>query len=236
LWLERGGESSPAGGEDVMHAASLGSHARANEPPAMPYTHRRSLLLALAAPLALPAPALAQAGPTASIEQLHAALLHIMQNADRLGVKGREAHFRPVISRVFNLDAMARIACGPPWNGFTPTQQQAVQKAFADWSIATYANRFDGFSGESFATDGEGQTERGDVMVRTRIIRPNDSPVALNYLMRQDAGTFRVVDIYLTGTISELASRRSEFTGILRDGGADRLVAELNRRTVELLK
>lgn len=202
----------------------------------MPVLTRRLLLAALVAAPALPRRAAAQAGPVASIEQFHAALLHIMQNADRLGVKGREAHIRPVVSRVFNLEAMARIACGRPWNDFTPAQQQAVAKAFSDWSIATYANRFDGFSGESFATDGESALANGDQMVRTHINRPNDSPVALNYLMRNDAGSYRVVDIYLTGTISELASRRSEFTSILRDGGADRLAAELQRRTVDLLK
>jgi phospholipid transport system substrate-binding protein len=44
-----------------------------------------------------------------------------------------------------------------------------------------------------------------------------------------------VVDIYLGGTISELASRRAEFTALLREGGAERLVAELRRRTEALL-
>ncbi len=190
-------------------------------------------LLALAVPAA---PARAQTAQVALIEAFHAALLDIMKNADRLGVKGREQRIRPVMLRTFNLPAMARIACGRPWNDFTPAQQQAVVQAFSDWSIATYANRFDGFGGESFTTDGESTLANGDQMVRTHINRVNDSPVALNYLLRQVEGSFRVVDIYLTGTISELASRRAEFTNILRDGGADRLAAELGRRTADLLK
>jgi phospholipid transport system substrate-binding protein len=181
-------------------------------------------------------PAAAQSAAVAAIETLHAALLDIMKNADRLGVRGREQRIAPVMERVFNLPVMARIACGRPWNDFTPAQQQAVARAFTEWSIATYANRFDGYSGESFATDGESTLANGDLMVRTHINRPNDSPVQLNYLMRNFGGTFRVVDLYLTGTISELASRRAEFTNILRDGGPDRLVAELNRRTADLLK
>jgi len=196
--------------------------------------NRRTLLGATAA-LALALPARAQSAPAASIEALHAALLDIMKNADRLGVKGREQRIRPVLLRTFNLLAMARIACGRPWTDFTPAQQEAVAKAFSDWSIATYANRFDGFGGESFATDGESDLPNGDHMVRTHINRVNDSPVALNYLMRQSEGQFRVVDIYLTGTISELASRRAEFTALLRDGGAPRLLAELRGRTQRLL-
>ena len=41
--------------------------------------------------------------------------------------------------------------------------------------------------------------------------------------------------VCLTGTISELASRRSEFAALLREGGAARLLAELEGRTQRLL-
>jgi phospholipid transport system substrate-binding protein len=39
------------------------------------------------------------------------------------------------------------------------------------------------------------------------------------------------VDVYLDGTISELATRRSEFSSILRDRGIDGLITVLNRKT-----
>jgi len=72
--------------------------------------------------------------------------------------------------------------------------------------------------------------------VRTQLVRPREEPVALNYLLRDFGGSWRVVDIYLSGTVSELASRRAEFTTLLRDGGAPRLEAELKRRTETLLR
>jgi phospholipid transport system substrate-binding protein len=187
---------------------------------------RRTLL---ATAIALPVAARAQ---TAVVERFHATLLEIMRNAQRLGVRGRELRLRPVMEACFNLPAMTRIAVGPPWTGFSAAEQQALITAFSDWSIANYANRFDGYSGESFETLGETRRPNGDTLVNTRLIRPNDAPVLLNYLMRDG----RIVDIYLTGTISELASRRAEFTGILREGGPDRLVADLQRRTEALLR
>jgi phospholipid transport system substrate-binding protein len=76
----------------------------------------------------------------------------------------------------------------------------------------------------------------GDRLVRTKLVRPNDAPVQLNYLLRQSGGEWRIVDLYLTGSVSELASRRSEFTAILREGGPDRLLAELRQRTATLLR
>jgi ABC-type transporter MlaC component len=37
-------------------------------------------------------------------------------------------------------------------------------------------------------------------------------------------------DIYLDGTISEVATRRSEFAAILKNDGIDGLIAALNRK------
>jgi phospholipid transport system substrate-binding protein len=201
---------------------------------AMKHPSRRIFLAALAVPLA--SPALAQATPSAVVEGFHATLIEIMRNAAALGARGRERRLRPVMERAFNLPAMTRIAVGPPWTGFTPAQQEAMVQAFSDWSIANYAKSFDGFGGESFETQGETAQQNNDRMVRTRLNRPNDAPVLLNYLLRQAGGEWRIVDIYLTGTISELASRRAEFTALLRDGGVDRLIADLRTRSTALLR
>jgi len=197
---------------------------------------RRHLLLALPAPLFAMAPA--QAQPTAeavqAIEGFHAALLGVMRDARRLGVRGRYERLEPVMSRVFDLPAMTRIAVGPPWTTFSAQDQAALTNAFTRWSIATYANRFDGFSGETFDTLGT-QTLNNGTLVRTRLNRTGgEEPVLLSYLLRGNPP--RVVDIYLTGTISELASRRAEFTTLIREGGPGRVTRELEARTDRLLR
>lgn len=191
---------------------------------------RRLAFAALLLPVAAPATARAQAA--APVETFHTALLDIMRNASRLGVRGRFDRLAPVMGQVFDLPAMTRIAVGPPWTGFTAADQAALTEAFSRWSIATYAARFDGFAGESFVTQGIQPTANGDQLVRTVLNRGGgQEPVVLSYLLRNG----RVVDVYLTGTISELASRRSEFAGLIREGGAARLLAELQRRNTSLL-
>jgi phospholipid transport system substrate-binding protein len=206
--------------------------------PTRPMRRRLFLLLPAAGALAPPRAARAQASsPVEVVERFHAALLAVMRDAGRLGVRGRFSRLRPAMEAAFDLPAMARIAVGPSWTRMSPGQQAQIVDAFAEWSIATYANRFDGYSGERFVTDGETALQRGDRLVRTTLHRPRDEPVQLNYLLRQtEAGGWRIVDVYLTGSISELASRRSEFTALLREGGAERLVAELRRRTGELMR
>lgn len=200
---------------------------------------RRAIPAVILAAAALPERTRAQPGsaPVEVIERFQAALLDVMRNARALGPRGREARLRPALEAAFNLPAMTRIAVGPPWTGMAQAEQAALVAAFSDWSVANYAARFDSYGGQSFQINGESTLPNGDRLVRTQINRVNREPVQVNYLLRDaGGGTWRVVDLYLAATISELASRRSEFTAILRDGGAPRLIAELRARTQRLLE
>ena len=53
--------------------------------------------------------------------------------------------------------------------------------------------------------------------------------------MRKTGPDWKVVDVYLDGTISELASRRAEFTSIMRAGGPDALIVSLRKQGDRLL-
>jgi phospholipid transport system substrate-binding protein len=103
-------------------------------------------------------------------------------------------------------------------------------------TIATYAGRFDGYSGQSFEVDPEVQSRNNDRIVRTKLIRPKEEPVTLNYLMRGSGNAWKIVDIYLSGTISELATQRSEFGAILKAGGPAALIESLKQQTDKLMK
>jgi phospholipid transport system substrate-binding protein len=183
--------------------------------------------------LVTPGPASAQTLATDVVERFHTVLLAIMRDAQRLGTRGRYERLAPVMAQAFDLAAMTRIAVGPPWAGLTAGEQADLTDAFTRWSIATFAARFDGFSGESFATTGAQVQPNGDALVRTTLSRPVGDAVQLSYLLRGTPP--RIVDIYLTGTISELASRRAEFTALLREGGAARVIQELQARIARLM-
>jgi phospholipid transport system substrate-binding protein len=49
-------------------------------------------------------------------------------------------------------------------------------------------------------------------------------------LMRQNGGLWQISDAYLDGTISQLATQRSEFQSILQRKGFDGLIAALNQK------
>src|ERR1700719_4152504 len=160
--------------------------------------------------------------------RFYGVLLGTMRDGRTLGESGRYARLAPAVDRTFDIPTMTRLAIGPAWGTLSPAQQQQLLAAFAHYIAATYADRFDSYSGEQLQVIGE-RPNGTEVMVQTKIAKSNGEATRLDYLMRQDQGSCS--DVYLDGTISQLAVHRSEFHSILQREGVDGLVMALNRKT-----
>ena len=195
---------------------------------------RRTALSAMAALLALGLAGWTGAGAAepaaaAPVRGFYDALLHTMQDGQKLGQNGRYAALEPVVERSFDIPYMTRMAVGPAWSSLSAAKRQQVTEAFGRYITATWASRFDSYSGEKLEVAGAKPFGAGQ-LVETRIVKSDGEPVSINYLMRRDGDTWRIGDVYLTGTISELATRRAEFTSVLRSQGIDGLIQALNRK------
>jgi phospholipid transport system substrate-binding protein len=199
-------------------------------------TGRTARALALAAVLICSTGPTSQAAvaPVPVVDTFDHTLLNVMKNAEKLGYQGRYDLLSPSIERTFNVRLMTQLIVGLAWTGWTEMQRDQVTEAFRRFITATYARRFDGWSGEDFVIDGDRPAANGTI-VMTRLTRPKDPPVTINYLVRNnESGTPQVVDVYLTGTISELATRRSEFGAVLEREGYTGLLAALDKKATGL--
>jgi phospholipid transport system substrate-binding protein len=168
------------------------------------------------------------------IQSYYQQLMPTLRQAGQLSVRERDRRFTPAITSVFDFATMTRLATGPAWTSFSGAQQAAVREAFARFLIADYASEVSDYSGESFVVDPRTSPEPrgGGVIVKTQLIQPGGRTVTINYLVRGG----RVIDVYLNGTVSDLATRRDEFASILAGGGgANALVTKLRERTETLL-
>ena len=187
---------------------------------------------------ALPAHAEGEAGDpaVARVKAFCDSLLTVMKQAKQLGIRGRYDKLAPAIRGTFDLAAMTRIAVGPDWNSFPSEQQAALIDSFTRMTNATYASRFDDYSGERFEVEPIPEARNSGRIVRTKLIQSTGEPIALNYLMRGAGENWKVVDVYLSGTISELATRRSEFGAILKAGGPNALIESLRQQAEKLMR
>jgi phospholipid transport system substrate-binding protein len=207
-------------------------------------TTRRDVLAGLvglalggAALPAAAAPSAEAAGPAATVQRFYDVLLEAMKGGAKLGFEGRRKLVAPAVRDAFDLPLMTRLTVGLQWQNFSDAQRQDVIDAFSEFSIANYASQFDGYSGERFVVEPKAAPAPGnDVIVDTKLVQSDGSPVQLNYLLREVAGKWRIIDVYLSGTVSQLAARRSEFSSVLRSSGVSGLVAVLKKKTAELAK
>ena len=190
-------------------------------------------VVALLSLAVIPSPAEAESAAARRIEAYYQQLMPTLRAAGQLSVQERDRRFAPAITSAFDVGTMTRLATGPAWSKFSGAQQAAVREAFARFLVADYAHQVTDYSGESFVVDPQtSPASGGGEIVRTKLLQPGGRTVQINYLVRGG----RVIDVYLNGTISDLATRRDEFASILAGGGgAEALVKTLRERAASLL-
>lgn len=153
-----------------------------------------------------------------------------MRNAKQLGYKGRYDRLELAVVNTFHLDFMTGVIAGSHWRKFTQVQKSTLVEAFSRMTAATYARRFNGYSGEQFKILAENPGRRRSVMVKSQLVKSNGETVNLNYNLKNLEGKWGIVDIYLKGSFSEVATRRSEYSSVLRRSGLDDLLRKINKK------
>jgi phospholipid transport system substrate-binding protein len=194
--------------------------------------------VALAALAALCTPAAAEpatpAGADAAkhlVEELNQGLLGNMQHGRELGFAGRRDKIRPVIEARYDFPFMAEKSVGSAWQQLGEAERARLTDALARLAIATYAARFASYDGERFETLGVDDGGFGTLMVRSRIVEKSGEATALDYRVRQAAdGQWRIIDVLLNGTVSELALRRADWTAVIKRDGFAALMKALEQK------
>jgi phospholipid transport system substrate-binding protein len=161
-----------------------------------------------------------------TVQGLDDALLSTMKAGRVLGQTGSFTQLEPSIIRSFEIASMARSALGPSCASLNDAQRRQMIESFGRYIAAIYANRLDSYNGQKLQVTG-GQSVLLGVIVGSQIIKANGEPVEVGYLMQSGSSGS---DIYVKRTVSEVATRRSEFAGILLRDRVVGLIAALNRK------
>ena len=172
--------------------------------------------------------------PSDVVARLNDTLLSVMQEAEPLGFQGRFDRLAPELIGAFNLPAMASTAAGKHWKKLDTAQRKRLIDVFGRSSIATFAARFDGYSGETFKIIEETPGPRGSMLVRNKLIKNDGDSIEINYLLRVFHDRWRVVDVFLDAKYSEMALTRSEYTSVISNRGFDSLIRELEEKLARM--
>lgn len=165
-------------------------------------------------------------GPAEVVERLHGTLLEVMKDAHELGYEGRYAKLDPVVRQAFDLRDIVRIAVGSHWGKLSEEDRELLVDTFSRLSVATYASRFDGYSGETFTLDGVEDLKRGRKLVRSGLVKPSGEKIRFDYVLQPEGDGWKIVNVVVDG-VSDLSLKRAQYTATLEAKGFAGLLDEL---------
>ncbi len=173
--------------------------------------------------------------PAGVVDAFHSDLLSVMKDAKNLGISGRYKKILSQVDRYFHMPLMVRFVTGNHWATASPDEQMALLKAARDFSAGEMAVLFGGYSGETFKTVRTQAIEDGSVLVETELVRPADDNVTVIYRTRKFSESWRIIDVILDGSISQLLKRRGEYRRTLSQSGIPGLTALLRAKADEIV-
>ncbi|CAL1240285.1 MlaC/ttg2D family ABC transporter substrate-binding protein [Candidatus Methylocalor cossyra] len=142
-----------------------------------------------------------------------------------------------IIDPSVDFNRVSVLILGKFWKTATPEQKERFKKEFRMLVVRTYTTAFTEYSNwkirylplEMNPTDKK-------VMVRTEILQPGRQPIAVNYRMIEDGGSWKVYDVLIEG-VSLLQNYRASFTEeVARTGSLDQLITHLAERNATAMK
>jgi len=175
------------------------------------------------------------AGSIAPIQRLDAALLGTMRSGPNMSFEQRVAVLGPVIEQTFDLDAILALSVGLRWPSLPNDQKAQVDAAFRRYTVASYASNFDSYDGQTFQVSPDvREVGNGEVVVRTKLVARDGSTTPFDYVMRDGASGWKVMDVMVGGAISRVAVQRSDFRTLLTSGGVPALTTALQNKVASL--
>ena len=187
-----------------------------------------SLTLAVGYMLA-PLPATATDSGTEVIADLNETLLAVMQKADELGYTGRYEQFAQMVTSSYDIPFISRIVVGRYWRELSDKQKSLFVETFTDLTIATYAARFDGYSGQRFKLAPAEDLPKDRLKVTSIIVESNGEEVHLDYIMHRKDDQWKIINVIANG-ISDLSLKRADYTAFIKNKGFDALIGKLHEK------
>src|SRR5215472_8038642 len=188
----------------------------------------RSALVALALTLAAVATA-DQQTPSQVVDGLANRVLPILRDKS-LTTDQKRDQIEQIAYQSMDFETLSKLVLARNWPKFSLAQQAEFVQQFKRHLSVTYGRNIESYNNEKVKILGERPETQGDVTVLTKILRGGGgADVVVDYRLRQRDGQWKIIDVIVEG-VSLVSNFRSQFQGIVANGGPDRLLALLKEK------
>ena len=157
---------------------------------------------------------------------------------DALGSGDVDGRMARVLEERLDMDYAARFTLGRYWNALQPADRTEYERLFRAYAMQVYRDRFRRYYGGSwdvsrlFRVTGQPRVGERDLVVPTELSPPDGGLIRIEWRLRRDGATFRVIDLAVEN-VSQALTTRQEFDSVItqRGGNPRSIIQILRERT-----
>ena len=168
--------------------------------------------------------------PTQTISKLHQGLKNISgQNA------GIYNTTKKLITETYDTEKMLKMIIGDSWKNLNKEIKKEIINVFEEYIAKNYIKRFSKIKNLQFSSLEEKKIGNYKT-VKSNLILDNDEKISINYLLSPKRQEWKIFDVLLAGSVSEIATKKSEFKSFIVEGNINPLIDALKKKNKTLIE
>jgi phospholipid transport system substrate-binding protein len=196
-------------------------------------THRRHFLTLAAVSALAPFSVRAQATDKASA--------FVKSTGDRLvavvngpgSAASKRAGMTQIVNADVDVDGIGKFCLGRFWRQATPDQQKQYLTLFHQVLVTSITAKLGEYQGVTF-TMGRSKPQDDDAVVSTTVLRPNNAPTAVDWIIANPSTDPKIIDVVAEGTSLRL-TQRQDYASYLthNNNNVDALIAAMKNQVAQ---
>ena len=156
------------------------------------------------------------------IKKLHENLLII--NFSEESFKEKFLILDEIIAELYNSKKMIRFIYGRKWKDLDEETKNKLGLTFQKYISFNYVKRFNNIQNLEFEFLGFEEISENKILVKTYLRPSVKKKINLDYMISKEEDNWKIFDVLLNSSISEIATKKSEFNSIIINQGATGLI------------
>ena len=139
-----------------------------------------------------------------------------------------------VINQTYDAEKMLKMIIGKDWENQEIEKKEELIIAFKKYISKNYLKRFSKIDDVSFRSEKKEKISSELFLVRSNLIIKQER-ISIDYLLSLQNNVWKIFDVLLDGSISEIATKKSEFRIFIKEKEIDSLIDALKRFNSQVL-
>ena len=141
-----------------------------------------------------------------------------------------------LVAQTYNVEKMISIIIGKKWNQIKAVKQKEIISVFNEYVIKNYIKRFKKIKQIDFENLSSKEVRKNYYLVKTKLKILEEEDVKIDYLLIKNNDEWKIFDVLLAGSVSEIATKKSEFNSFISNNNIEGLIQALKSKNSVLLR